>query len=124
MESLWQSLGGAASSWYQAKLFLEHSVTVSSDALHVMAGPLVQLVAALLLRRPISSFAPWLVLAACTILNETVDLTVERWPEIAMQLGESAKDLALTMLLPTLLLVAARLRPDLFRRGSGARRRR
>jgi hypothetical protein len=115
---LWDALGGAMSSWYDAKLFLEHGVSVSNDALHVVLGVLVQLIAGLLLRRPISSLTPWLVALALTVWNETVDLSSEHWPNAAMQYGESAKDLALTMLLPTALLLAARLRPDLFRRGS------
>ena len=32
-----------------------------------------------------------------------------------MQYGEGAKDVAITMLLPTLLMLAVRMRPDLFR---------
>ena len=39
------------------------------------------------------------------------------------QYGESFKDLLLTMSVPTLLMVATRLRPDLFRGGVGRRRR-
>jgi hypothetical protein len=38
-----------------------------------------------------------------------------------MQYGEGAKDVAVTLLLPLVLMFAARLRPDLFR---GSRRRR
>jgi hypothetical protein len=41
-------------------------------------------------------------------------LWIEQWPDLSMQYGESVKDLLLTMALPTLLLVAARLRPQLF----------
>jgi hypothetical protein len=39
-----------------------------------------------------------------------------------MQYGEGARDLLLTMLLPTILMVAARLRPDVFRAGPPRRR--
>ncbi len=124
MHQLWEALRGAMSSWYQAKLFLEHGMAVSNDALHVILGVLVQLIAALLLRRPMSAPAPWLVALALTIWNEAVDLWGERWPEPGMQYGESAKDLALTMLLPTALLLAARLRPDLFRAGPRRAKRR
>ena len=118
----WESLGGAMTSWYQAKLFIEHSVAVSNDALHVIVGVLVQLAACLLLRRPVSSLPPWLVLLAATVWNEAVDLWTERWPEPGMQYGEGAKDLALTMLLPTVLLLVTRLRPQLFQ-SQGKRRR-
>jgi hypothetical protein len=46
------------------------------------------------------------------------------WPDPGQQYGEGLKDLALTMFVPTLLLAAVRLRPDLFRQGIGRRRRR
>lgn len=124
MRELWNALGGAMSSWHQAKLFLEHSVAVSNDALHVILGVVVQLIAALLLRRPVSALTPWLAALAITIWNEAVDLWSDQWPHAGMQYGESAKDVALTMLLPTALLLAARLRPDLFRSGSKGRKRR
>jgi hypothetical protein len=124
MRTVSDALSGAMSSWYQAKLFLEHSVAFSNDALHVIFGVLAQFVAALLLRRPMSAAGPWLAALGVTLWNEAVDLWSERWPQPGMQYGESAKDLALTMLLPTLLLLAARLRPDLFRQASAKRARR
>ena len=109
--------------WYQAKLFVEHSVAASNDSLHVIIGVLVQLAAALLLQRPVSSWRPWLVVLVLILWNESVDLWVERWPQPGMQYGEGARDIVLTMLLPTVLLLAARLRPDLFRGHSASRRR-
>jgi hypothetical protein len=47
--------------------------------------------------------------------NETVDLLIEPWPERAMQYGDGARDLLLTMLVPTVLMFAARSIPQLFR---------
>jgi hypothetical protein len=102
-------------SWYEAKMFIEHASVVSSDALHVLVGVLAWIVVALVLRRSLSAPFPWLVLLTATLLNESVDFWVERWPSLAMQLGESAKDVLLTMTLPTLLMFAVRLRPNLFR---------
>lgn len=102
-------------SWYEAKLFIERATSVSNDALHVILGMLVLIVAALFLRRSVSSAAPWLVVLVFSLWNEAVDLWKERWPEPMMQYGEAAKDIVLTLLLPTLLLAAARYRPDLFR---------
>jgi hypothetical protein len=46
--------------------------------------------------------------------NEAVDLWIERWPDPGMQYGETAKDVFLTMVLPTVLLACARARPQLF----------
>ena len=102
-------------SWHQGKLFIEHAVHVSHDSLHVLVSVPLWLVFAVILRRPITSWIPWGWLLALILWNETVDLWMERWPDAGMQYGEGARDVALTMLVPTLLLFAARLRPDLFR---------
>jgi hypothetical protein len=101
--------------WHQVKVFLEHAIGVSNDALHVILGVAVQLTAALVLRRPIGSASPLAVVFAFTLANEAVDLWTERWPDPGMQYGESAKDVILTMLLPSIFMLAARLRPRLFR---------
>lgn len=126
---IWRAISGAMMSWYEAKIFVERAVFFTSDALHVIVGVMVWLLFALLLRRPVSSWRPWLCLLAVLLCNEAVDLWVEQWPDPGMQYGESAKDLLLTMALPTLLLVLTRVRPQLFagrevrrsRRGSGGR---
>src|SRR5437868_15240968 len=110
-------------SWYEVKIFIEHASIVSSDALHVLVGVGVWIVVALVSRRSLASWLPWLVLLAAILFNELVDLWVEQWPDKAMQYGEGAKDLALTMFLPTVLLLAVRLRPRLFG-SSPARRKR
>lgn len=100
-------------SWYQFKLFLEHASGISMDALHILVGFTIFLVAARLLRRTVASLLPWLVLLILEIGNEAYDLHVEVWPNPGMQWGESAKDIMLTMALPTLLLIVARWRPAL-----------
>jgi hypothetical protein len=102
-------------SWHQGKLFIEHAVQISHDSLHVIVGVLVWLTAALFARKPVTSWVPWLWVLAFILWNETVDLWNEQWPDAGMQYGEGAKDVVLTMLLPTLLMFAARTRPDLFR---------
>jgi hypothetical protein len=109
--------------WYQSKLFIEHAVRISHDSLHVLVGVPLWLALALVLRRPVTSWTPWLWLLAFIGWNETVDLWMEHWPDPGMQYGEGARDVALTMLIPTLLLFAARLRPDLFRATAKRRRR-
>ena len=119
---LWQALSSAMNGWYQAKLFFEHSLSISHDSLHFIVGVLLWLALGLLLRRPLTSWRPWLWLLAAILWNEAVDLWVERWPDLGQQYGEGAKDLLLTMLLPTILTWALRSRPDLFR--ASARRRR
>ena len=104
--------------WYKAKMFIEHAGIVTSDALHVLVGVALWVLAALVLRRRLTDWLPWLVVLAAVLFNEAVDLWVEQWPDAAMQYGESAKDIVLTLLLPTLLMAAARRRPELFKRES------
>lgn len=99
--------------WYQVKLFAEHASGISMDALHIMVGFLLFLLAAFVLRRSVASSLPWLAVLLLEIGNEVHDLIVERWPDLGSQLGEGAKDIMLTMALPTLLLLTARLKPEL-----------
>jgi hypothetical protein len=97
--------------WYQLKLFVEHASGISMDALHVLVGFGLFLLAARLLKRPLGSFLPWTALLIVELANEAYDLGVEIWPTLASQLGEGAKDILLTMALPSLVLAIARWRP-------------
>lgn len=124
MERVWQGISAVMDAWHDGKVSIENSVAISHDALHVFFGVLVLVAAGLILRRPISSWRPWLWVLALTLWNETVDLWNEQWPDRWMQYGEGVKDVALTMAVPTVLMLAARLRPELFRNGTGRRRNR
>ena len=100
--------------WYQVKLFATHVSGFSMDALHILAGALLLIIAALIGRTTLASPRPWLIVLALELANEANDLIVERWPEPAMQYGEGVKDVILTMLVPTLLLLLVRSCPGLF----------
>jgi hypothetical protein len=89
--------------------------------MHVVAGVVIQLLAAMLLRRSVGAWAPWLVVLCLAILNEGIDLWIEQWPDLAIQYGESAKDILLSMALPTLLMLVSRFRPQLLAGGAGRR---
>lgn len=115
LNGVWEAVVATMTSWHQGKLFIEHTVTITHESLHVIVGVLVWLFFALLFRRPITSWKPWLWLFAVILWNETVDLWVEQWPDPGQQYGEGMKDVILTMLLPSILMAAARWRPDLFR---------
>ena len=119
---LWGSIVAIMTSWHEGKVFIEHSVSVSHDSLHVIVGVLIWLAVALLLRKPVTSWKPWLWLFAIILWNETVDLWMEQWPDAGQQYGEGAKDVIVTMLVPTLIMFAARIRPELFRSAGGRRR--
>ena len=100
--------------WMQFKLFTSHASGVSHDAMHVIGGVLAQIAVAAVFRSSLARIWPWTAVLLVELLNEWNDLHVERWPDPGQQWGEGAKDLALTMILPTLLLVLARWKPKLF----------
>lgn len=110
--------------WYQFKLFIEHASGVSMDALHLLVGFVLFLIAARMLKRPLRSFLPWIALLAIELANEAYDLRVELWPNLAAQLGEGLKDIMLTMALPTLVLAISRWRPEWLVDGAESRGRR
>ena len=100
--------------WYGVKEFLEYWSGLDMDSLHVHAGVLGQLAAALILRRPVRSVIPWLLVLAAAAANETYDFHYEVWPDRSVQLEGGFRDIWNTMLLPTLLLAAARFHPRIF----------
>jgi hypothetical protein len=67
-----------------------------------------------LLRRSVVDWSPWLAVLLLILINEAGDLWIEQWPSPAMQYGESAKDIILTMVPPTLMLLTARRLPWLY----------
>jgi len=99
--------------WYQIKEWMSLTAGISMDALHVHAGILIQLLAALVLRRSIASLWPWIAVLAVVIANEYYDLAYDTWPTRDEQFAESIRDCWNTMLLPTLFFVLARIAPRL-----------
>lgn len=100
---------------HQAKLFIEHVARIEHGALHIIIGVMVWLTIALISRRPVSSWLPWSGLFALILWNELVDLWLEKWPEPGMQYGEGARDVILTMFVPTLIMITVLVPPTLFR---------
>ena len=108
-------------SWHEVKIFIEHATRIEHGTLHVIIGILAWLLIALVSRRAASSWIPWAGLLTLILWNETVDLWVEQWPEPAMQYGEGARDVLLTMFVPTVLMFAVRFLPRLFLQESARR---
>lgn len=103
-----------ATDWYHIKIFIEQTAGFSHDAIHVLVGGAGPIAIAFLTRRTVASWFPWLVMFALILFNETVDVWIERWPNRMMQYGDGMKDILLTMALPTVLLVTARLAPQIY----------
>jgi hypothetical protein len=104
---------GLALDWYQVKLFVQHASGMSMDALHVIAGAVLLFVIAFLLRTSVARRLPLLIVFLVALINEASDFRVEIWPQLDMQAGEAAKDVILTMIVPLLILLVARYRPNL-----------
>jgi hypothetical protein len=110
-------LDRAGAGWFDIKMMAERSILFHDDALHVLAGTALQLSAALILRTSISRLWPWLIVLALELLNEFSDFRYDVWPRdmLSAQIGESVKDVLLTMALPTVLLLVARRLPRVLR---------
>lgn len=101
--------------YFGFKLGLVTATGLDMDALHVHAGIIVQLFAALIMRRSLRSLLPWLVVLLVVLANEAYDLHYDPWPptQRAWQIAESAKDVWNTLAMPTLLMLIARFAPRL-----------
>jgi hypothetical protein len=100
--------------WYQVKLFAQHATGMSMDSLHVIVGTALLFAVALLLRTSVARPLPLIIVLLVEIANEASDFRAEIWPQLAMQAGEAAKDVILTMVVPVLIFLLARHRPTLF----------
>jgi hypothetical protein len=99
--------------WHNVKQWAETASGLDMDALHVHAGVALQILFAIILRRPLSSPWPWLCVAAVETANEIYDYRYEVWPDRSVQLAEGIKDGWNTMVIPTLLLLLCRYAPAL-----------
>jgi hypothetical protein len=96
------------------KLIFERTIAISPDVLHVLVGVTILFLAAALLRKSIADWRPLLVVVALQLGNELLDFHYEIWPQLSTQLGESLKDIWLTLFLPAMLMILARSTPALF----------
>ena len=100
--------------WMAFKGFVA-DFTVSKDALHVYAAFTVQIAAAALLRRPVSSWVPWFVVLVAELSNEGLDMLLGEEAHIqTWQLIGARHDLVNTMILPTAIVLLSRYAPRLF----------
>ena len=97
--------------WGILKEVLVELSGVSKDALHVHIGLIAFFGSAFLMKRPVASVLPLLVVLGLELGNEFLDLFIMRnSPPGIAQWGESLRDLFNTMLWPTILMFAARAR--------------
>jgi hypothetical protein len=91
--------------WEAAKNWLSAEFHVSHAVLHIHLGLAIYLLTCLLLRRPLGSVLPWLVVVALELTNEASDFAryyVSAWPWTATN---TIEDIINTLFWPTVLLV-------------------
>lgn len=95
---------------------LAADLSVAKDALHIYLAFVIQVSTAVIFRKSLSSWFPWLAVLAFELVNEGLDmwlgeeLHIKRW-----QIDGAAHDLVNTMILPTALLMLCRYAPGLFK---------
>ncbi len=99
--------------WHQLKDGVELASGWPPASLHLVFGVIAQLLFAALMKTSLADFRPWVLVLLLELVNEAYDFWFERWPLLAQQAVEGASDLGATMLLPSLLLLVARYRPEL-----------
>lgn len=90
------------------KTQLSELLGITKDALHIHIGLAIFLVAALVFRRSLSSWVPWLCLLAFEIANELMDAFHLHGGPFSIEIGDSLKDMLNTMFWPTMLLLGLR----------------
>ena len=92
-------------SWADAKAAIEQIFPFDPAWLHLGMGVLIFLGAALVVRKPTSSWLPWLLVAILAALNEIVDVALDERSNTGIVYKESAGDFLVTIAIPTLLLI-------------------
>ena len=94
----------------QFKVWLMAHTHLAQDALHVYVGLLVLVGACMLLRRPLGSLLPLLLVLAAALAGEALDMRIELAKAGQWNWRESVHDVLNTMFWPVLLALLARLR--------------
>lgn len=79
---------------------------ISRDALHIHLGIAIYLAAIVLVRRGPTSLIPWFVLLGFELVNEVLDTF--HGDHLSLDIAGSLRDIANTMLWPTIALIVAR----------------
>jgi hypothetical protein len=94
---------------------LAAELLIAKDALHIYLAFVIQIGAALILRKSLASWAPWLTVLAFELVNEGLDMWLGEEAHLKQWQFDGAKhDIVNTMILPTALLLLCRYAPRLF----------
>jgi len=89
-----------------AKAWLESTLHVDRDSLHIHVALLLMFGTALVARRPLSHWLPWVVVLIAAVIGEAVDYMVQPRPFDWLRLAK--RDVIATMAWPTFIFLLAR----------------
>lgn len=90
------------------KLAIVSTIELSKDALHIYVGLAVLLIAAVVLRKPLQSIVPWLLVLALAVIGELADMRDDILSLGYWRWGASVHDILNTLFWPSVLLLLAR----------------
>jgi hypothetical protein len=108
----------SAMSAFQHGKFVVMSLTgLAKDALHIYVALIVFFGSCVLFRWKARDWKPWLLVLLAALAGEVMDLRDQaEFYHVAFKWGESVKDIVNTLMVPTMILLAARysrlFRPD------------
>lgn len=114
VKELWSLLN-----WQDTKTALVDHAHLERDALHVYAALMIFLGACWLFRWKATSIKPWLLVLLIQTMNELFDMWGSYEDDGVIWIWGNIKDMINTMILPTLLILAARYTAMFDRRPSG-----
>ncbi|MGB7374462.1 hypothetical protein [Pontixanthobacter sp.] len=94
--------------WQDTKTALATLADLSRDALHIYAALIIFLGACWIFRWRARSVKPWALVLLCQCINEYVDMQNMLADDGVIWIWGTIKDTVNTMILPTLILLAAR----------------
>lgn len=98
--------------WAWLKESISTGLAIDRDGLYVLAALPLGLLGALILRRPLWSWSAWLFVLTAALANQLASRLAVGLHQPS-EIWGSARDLALTMAVPTFLVVIARVAPHL-----------
>ena len=96
-------------SWETFKDWLSKTVHLTHHQLHLLLGVLLLLIVGRLLRRPLGSWSPLLLVSALELVNELLDFTRYRVADWPWTPRETLIDIAITLAPPLVVVLVARL---------------
>lgn len=90
------------------KLLIVEHTDLAKDALHIYVALIVFLLACRVMRWPASSWKPWLVVLFAALMGEIWDIQDSLSKDYPIRLELNWKDVWNTMMVPTVLMLAAR----------------